>query len=513
MKTELTFENDAKKKILAGVKKLSDAVGCTLGAQGKTVIYEYGGEAGNMPLITKDGVTVAKHIQLEDPVERFGAELVKQASQNTVDAAGDGTTTSTVLAGAILELSKDKNANRDFLLGLTAAEKAVLEYIEANKKKFTTAYRAKVATISVNNDKELGGIISKAFEKAGQYGNVGAEPLHPSQGTDTILETEPGHIINSGLVDANFANVPGHKCFLENPYIFISTSKNLGNIRQLQGILEPVIRQNRSILIIADLEPQLSTTLLKNKIEQGFKINVIKPPMVLDVDGLLKDVAVITGATIHGDHLGDDPDGITPELLGECDFAKTDKNGTYLKFENKPEVKEHVNHLKTLIKEEQSKGRKEEYQRRLANVAGTTSVIKVGAASEAELKEKFDRIEDAIHAVRAAKDGLIPGGGVLLKDACAEIEIPEGSESFIEGFHTLLGAIKAPFYKILSNAGLEAPQGLEKGFGVDVTDGLVKDMFAEDIIDPVKVCKQALINAVSVSRAILTTGCAINVKS
>ena len=509
---KITFQKDAREKLLRGINILSDAVGGTMGAHGQTVIYQYGGESNGIPLVTKDGVTVADNIELEDPVENLGVSIVKDAARKTAKKAGDGTTTSTVLAASILNksLNGTLNSKRDFIRGMEAARERVLEYLDKTSVDVDDETIDFVASISTNSDPELGPIISEAFKSVGEYGNVWYEPNFA--GVETYSSIESGAVVPRGNMDPGFINnTASGTCDLENPLIFLSTSK-IDSPRQIKDILENAVTNKRALLIIADVEPQVSTVLLANKMNNGYKFNIIPMPHVgIIARETMEDIAALVGAKLHGVHLGDAAESITADMCGEADFVQSDLKNTVIRIKERVDLTEHIDALQSSIDNEGNPDRVKQLRARLAMIAGGVAMVYVGAPSEGELKEKMDRVEDAIYAVRAAKEeGILPGGGVALRDAAASIKSPDGDDDYVLGFNMLLEAVLEPYHKILSNADLKAPEGLKEGWGVNVINGKKVSMNEEGIIDPTRATKEALINAVSVSKTILSTGVTIN---
>ena len=510
MSKSITFKEDAQKKLLSGINLLADTVALTMGGHGQTVIYQSQNAKNGIPQVTKDGVTVAMHIKSEDPVESLGINVVRDAARKTAKSAGDGTTTSTVLAQAILNNGVGrKGSQRDYIRGFVAASEKVLEYLSDISEEVSGDTLDYVAKIATNNDSDLGGIISKAFRDVGEYGHVWYQPNFKD--ISTYSKIESGAQIPRGFMDPGFINNKESRTVdLDNPYIFLSTSK-INSARQLEAILEKTVGEKRALLIIADVEPQVATMLLANKLKHNMKFNVIPPPHIGSImRETLDDLADLVGAVVHGSHLGDAAEQIGPELLGEADFAQSDNQFTVVRIEEKVDLSLKISALQKQIKDESEPDRIKTLKQRLAMVAGGIGMVYVGAPSDGELKEKMDRVDDAIHAVNAAKEeGVLPGGGVALKNASELIEIPKGDDDYIQGYKSLLEAIKTPFTTILGNAGLKDPDTLKRGWGVNVLTGKKVDMMAEGIIDPTKATKEALRNAVSVSKTILSTAATI----
>jgi len=503
---DLSFGSDASEKIMNGVGQLARAVQSTLGASGKCVIYEDG---LGKPVITKDGVTVAESVVLYDPVENMGATLIKEAAKNTVKEAGDGTTTATVLAYSILKEAKNalsSGANlREVQYGLDSGLKKVIKYIDSVKKDVTDNKILNVATISTNNDKVLGKIIADAYVKVGKHGVV---LMEESESEETYFEVVDGVQFDSSLKSQHLAtNNDKDKAELENPYVLIVASP-IPNIRKIQAVLEYVIKQKRSLLIVAKVEQQPMAALITNKVKGNIKVNVVDLPGFGSTRrDTIEDLAALTGATIIDEELGDDLDLIDPEVLGEAVKSVTDNRNTVLTIESVPEAaRERIEAVEAKISDEQNGFLKKKLEQRLAMLSGSVGMIKVGANSQVELKEKKDRVEDAIYATKAAlQDGIVPGGGITLLDASNRLSWNNSGEK------ALMTAIKAPFKTILENAGIELTnmEG-NAGKGIDVTTGNVVNMIKAGIIDPSLVTKTALKNAVSVASTIISADAIIS---
>ena len=502
---ELNFGQEAKNKIKAGVDKLALAVSSTLGASGKCVIYE---DARGNPVITKDGVTVAESVVLLDPVENLGATLIKEAAKNTVDQAGDGTTTATVLAQALLtEVYKvDKKFSiRKIKDGFNICLDKVIEYLDKSAVKIEGDMLKSVSSISCNNDKELGKIIAEAYKKVGKDGVV---LMETSETDETYVEIVEGAQMECKLTSPHFVtNKDKHKCELDDPLILIVTSE-IPNVRKIQGILEHVIKQNRALLIVAEVSSQVKQALMMNKIKGNLKINIIDlPGFGPTKNDTCEDLAILTGATIINEELGDDLDLITTEHLGEAAYAVTDDRHTVITTIDDVQelLPERIKQVKKLISNEKNAYIKKKLEQRLSMLSGRVGVIKVGANSKVELKEKRDRVEDAIYATKAAlQEGIVAGGGVALLNASQSYNPTNVGENL------LLRAIKAPYYTILSNAGIDAVEVREKGVGINAMTGRRTNMVKHGIIDPVLVTKTALKNAVSVVSTIISADCVIS---
>ena len=502
---DLNFGREAENRVIAGVNKLAQAVKSTLGASGKCVIYEDG---RGKPVITKDGVTVAESVVLFDPVENMGATLVKEAARNTVKEAGDGTTTATVLVEALINSIRSAVAAglsiREVKDGVNQCLIEVMEYLDSTAIEVEGDMLKAVAAISCNNDAELGQIIAEAYEEVGKHGVV---LLEESPTEDTYVEVVDGAQIDCGLTSPHFiTNTEKHICELDNPLV-LTVSSEIPNIRKIQGVLEHVIKANRSLLIVAPVAQQVKSALLMNKVKGNIKVNIVDPPGFGPTrKDAIEDLAILTGSTVINEELGDDLDLITPEHLGEVEFSVTDDKNTTITLDGTSNtVLERIVEVKGMISEEKNGFIKKKLEQRLATLSGSVGVVKVGADSKVELKEKKDRVEDAIYATKAAlKEGIIPGGGVALLNASQKIF--SGQAGGI-----LLHAIRSPYETIIANAGYKLEEDPEKvGFGMDVVTGEEVDMVKEGIVDPVLVTKTALKNAVSVALTIMSADCVIS---
>ncbi len=504
---DLTFGDEANNKIMSGVEKLTNAVKSTLGASGKCVIYE---DALGRPVITKDGVTVAESVVLIDPVENIGATLIKEAAANTVREAGDGTTTATVLAYSILKSINDSDNEetiRDIKAGIKKCSEKVMVYLDKTSIPVKNKMLREVASISCNNDQELGDKIGQAYEKVGKDGVV---LMEESDTNETYVEFVDGVQFDSKLKSPHLATDKEKSvCTLENPYVLLISS-TVTNIRKIQSVLEFVIKNKKPLLIVADLEQQPYATLIANKVKGNIKVNIVEPPGFGPTKlQSMEDLAFLTGAKLMNEELGDDLDLIDPSVLGTAIKSVTDNTNTVLQVNKEREdLKERIDGVKSKIKEETNGFFKKKLEQRLAMLSGIVGIVKVGANSKVELKEKKDRVEDAIYATKAAlKEGIIAGGGVALLNAAQQIE----TKSF--GEEALLKAITSPYFTILQNAGIdECGCHDEINFGIDVNTGKEVDMIKAGIIDPVLVTKSALKNAVSVATTIISADCIISNK-
>ena len=503
---DLNFGDDARTKIKAGVEKLASAVKSTLGASGKCVIYE---DARGKPVITKDGVTVAQSVELYDPVENLGATLIKEAASKTVKEAGDGTTTATVLAEALLsqvyEVSVKSNI-REIKQGIDTAVAKVIEYLDSIKLDVDDNMLDHVASISCNNDEELGKIISEAYKTVGKDGVV---LMEGSDTDETYVETVDGVQFDCGLTSTHFVtNTDKQKAELDNPLVLICMSE-IPNVRKIQSILEYVIKQNRSLLIVAPVSQQVRSALLMNKVKGNIKVNIIDlPGFGPTKKDTCEDLAILTGATLFNEELGDDLDAMQPEDLGEADYSSTDDKNTVITIEADTEaIGERIDQVSKQIADEKNGFIKKNLEQRLSMLSGSVGIIRVGANSKVELKEKKDRVEDAIYATKAAlKEGIVPGGGIALFNAAKKIKPTNVGEE------ALLTSILSPMATILENAGIDSSIDVpeDEGVGINVVNGEYVDMVKEGIIDPVLVTKTALVNAASVVSTIISADCVIS---
>jgi len=503
---DLAFGESARSQILTGVNKLTHAVASTLGASGKCVILE---DQNGKPIITKDGVTVANSITLQKPLENIGATLIKEAAQRTVKDAGDGTTTATVLAKAILD-EANKHDELDTLRNIKEGIDTGVANVVKELNKITKKVRGKkinqVATISANNDVELGKIIGEAFRLVDETGVV---MMEVNEDPETTVELIEGVQYDRPLKNNHFiTNKAKGVSELENALVLIVESK-IENIRKIQNILEYVIKNNKSLLIIADVEPQVANALAMNKIKGNIKVNVVDAPIYgISRKEILQDLCDVTGATLVNENLGDDMDLISVDLLGSCDKVVSSHEDTIIQVDLKEneEVAKTIKLIEDQIKRTKNPNIIIRLEKRLAKLQAKVAIVKVGANSEVELKEKSDRVEDAICATKAAiKEGIVPGGGIALLNAANNLK-PKSI-----GEEVLYCAIKKPFELILENAGVKdykAPK--EHGKGLDVVTGETVDMVRAGIIDPLLVTKSALTNAASVATTILSTDCVIN---
>ena len=503
---DLNFGDSAKERVIAGVEKLAKAVKSTLGASGKCVIYE---DARGNPVITKDGVTVAESVVLFDPVENMGATLIKEAAKNTVREAGDGTTTATVLAESLLkEVNKaKKSTTREIKDGVKSARVKVNKYLDDASVKIEGDMLKSVSSISCNNDEELGEIIAEAYTTVGKDGVV---LMEESPTEETYVDVVDGVQLDVGLTSPHFVTDKDKQtCELDNPLILIVSSE-IPNIRKVQTILEHVIKQNRSLLIVAPVAQPVKAALLMNKVKGNIKVNIVDlPGFGPTKQDTVEDLAFLVGAKVINEELGDDLDLIDVDSLGEAYTSVTDDRTTVLTIDTpEDEIEERMESIKKTIDQyENNPFIQKKHRQRLAMLSGSVGIIKVGANSKVEMKEKKDRVEDAIWATKAAlKEGIVPGGGVALLNAAQKIK-PSS-----EGEEILLKAIRSPFHTILANAGITIMKDTvdHEGYGRDAITGERMDMIKAGIIDPVLVTKSALKNAVSVVTTIISADCVIS---
>ena len=501
---DLAFGETARGQILAGVEKLTNAVGSTLGASGKCVIVE---DSNGQPQITKDGVSVANSITLRDPLENIGATLIKQAAQRTVKEAGDGTTTATILAQAILKEANDHSLLDDVRAmkeGINSGVDKVIKYLNKKSKKISGKKINQVATISSNNDAKLGSVIGEAFKMVDETGVVIMEINDQNETSVALID---GVQYEKGLLSNNFVTDKSRNVAeLNNPLVLVVES-HIENIRKIQPVLEYVIKNNESLLVIADVDKQVMNALAMNKVKGNIKVNIINAPTYgVNKQETLSDLCLLTGATLINEDLGDDMDIIQPEHLGRCNSSITSQHETIIKVNTNNSVDEVIKLLEEELRETKKPGKIIQLEKRLARLKAKVATVKVGASSDIELKETKDRVEDAICATKAAiKEGIVPGGGIALLNASQNLK------PTCIGEEVLYCAIRKPYETILRNAGItEYVDPDEDGRGLDVVTGNTVDMVKAGIIDPLLVTKSALRNAASVATTILSTDCVIN---
>ena len=521
MAKDIKFDIEARDSIKRGVNALADAVKVTLGPRGRNVII---GKSFGGPQITKDGVTVAKEIELEDPLENMGAQMVKEVASKTNDLAGDGTTTATVLAQAIVkEGLKNVAAGAnpmDLKAGIDKAVAAITANLNKQAKKVSNSSGMikQVASISANNDELIGNLISEAFGKVGKEGVITVEE---SKGTETYVDVVEGMQFDRGYLSPYFVtDSEKMQTEMESPMILLY-DKKVSTMKDLLPILEPVAQQGKSLLIIAeDVDGEALATLVVNKLRGSLKIAAVKAPGFGDRrKAMLEDIAILTGGTVISEELGFTLENATLEMLGTAETVTIDKDNTTIVkgAGNKNDIKARVNQIKAQIETTTSDYDKEKLQERLAKLAGGVAVLYVGAASEVEMKEKKDRVDDALNATRAAvEEGIVAGGGVALVRAISVLE-KLNADSLDEqtGINIVAKAIESPLRTIVDNAGGEGSVVINKvlegknNFGYDAKSDKYVDMLKAGIIDPKKVTRVALENAASVAGMILTTECAL----
>ena len=521
MAKDIKFDIEARDGLKRGVDALANAVKVTLGPKGRNVIIS---KSFGAPTVTKDGVSVAKEVELENELENMGAQMVKEVASKTNDLAGDGTTTATVLAQAIVkEGLKNVAAGAnpmDLKRGIDKAVIAIVADLEKQAQKVGNSSEKinQVAAISANNDSTIGELIAKAFTKVGKEGVITVEE---AKGMETYVDVVEGMQFDRGYLSPYFVTDADKMIAdLENPYILLF-DKKISNLQEILPILEPVSQAGRPLLIIAeDVDGQALATLVVNKLRGGLKIAAVKAPGFGDRrKAMLEDIAILTGGTVISEERGFSLENATLDLLGTAETITVDKdNTTIVNGAGKADViKARVNQIKTQIETTTSDYDKEKLQERLAKLAGGVAVLYVGAASEVEMKEKKDRVDDALHATRAAvEEGIVAGGGVALvraKKVLTKITTENLDET--TGVQIINKAIEAPLRIIVENAGGEGSVVLnkvlegKKDFGYDAKSDAYVDMLEAGIIDPKKVTRVALENAASVAGMILTTECAL----
>ena len=519
MAKQIKFDAEARQKILAGVEKLSTAVSSTLGPSGRNVILD---KKFGSPQITKDGVTVAKEIELPDPFENMGAQMVKEVASKTNDVAGDGTTTATLLAEAIYrEGLKNLTAGANGMAlkrGIDKATAAVVEAIAKLSKKVKSADEiAQVATLSANGDAEIGKMISEAMDKVGKEGTITVEE---AKTLDSSLDVVEGMQFDKGYLSPYFVTNPdAMECELEDPFILLF-EKKISGLQDMLPLLQQVAKSGRPLMIIAeDVEGEALATLVVNKLRGTFSVCAVKAPGFGDRrKAILEDIAILTGGKLISEDLGIKLENVTLDMLGSAAKVTVDKdNTTIVKGKGKSaDISARVALIKKQIEETTSDYDREKLQERLAKLAGGVALIKVGAATEAAMKEKKDRVDDALHATRAAvEEGIVPGGGVAYLRAQKAIDALklEGDEAV--GASIIARAIEAPLRKLVDNAGLEAAlviANVKKATGnngYNVRTGEYVDLFKDGVVDPAKVTRSALQNAASIAGLLLTTDCMV----
>ena len=519
MAKQIKFDADARQKILAGVEKLSAAVTSTLGPSGRNVILD---KKFGSPQITKDGVTVAKEIELADPFENMGAQMVREVASKTNDVAGDGTTTATLLAEAVYrEGLKNITAGANPMAlkrGIDKATAAVVEAIAKLAKKVKSAEEiAQVATLSANGEEAIGNIISEAMDKVGKDGTITVEE---AKTLETTLDVVEGMQFDKGYLSPYFVTDPEEmECVLENPYILLF-EKKISNLQDMLPVLQSVAKTGKPLMIIAeDVEGEALATLVVNKLRGSFQVCAVKAPGFGDRrKAILEDLAILTGGKLISEDIGIKLENVTVDMLGGAAKVTVDKdNTTIVKGKGKSaDISARVALIKKQIEETTSDYDREKLQERLAKLAGGVAIIKVGAATEAAMKEKKDRVDDALHATRAAvEEGIVPGGGVAYLRCQKVIETLELAGDEKVGASIIARAIEAPLRKLVNNAGQEAALVIAnvkkaKGSeGYNVRTGEYGDLLKCGVVDPAKVTRTALQNAASIAGLLLTTDCMV----
>lgn len=520
MAKELFFDSEAREKMKRGVDTLANAVKVTLGPKGRNVIID---KKFGSPQITKDGVTVAKEIELEDAVENMGAQLVKEVASKTADQAGDGTTTATVLAQSIYTIgSKNVAAGAnpmDLKRGIEKAVDAIVKDLKKQSRPITTSNEiAQVATISANNDSEIGKMISSAMDKVGREGVITVEE---ARGTETEVKTVEGMQFDRGYLSAYFVtNTDKMEVELEKPFILIS-EKKVSSMKELLPVLEVVAQTGRPLLIISeDVDGEALATLVVNKIRGALKVAAVKAPGFGDRrKAMLEDIAILTGGTVIAEERGFKLENATVEYLGQADKIIIDKDNTTIVngSGSKDDINNRVNQIKSQIENTTSDYDREKLQERLAKLSGGVAILYIGAATELEMKEKKDRVDDALHATRAAvEEGIVAGGGVALIRAIGSLDNLVGeNEDQMTGINIIRLAVESPLRTIVANAGGEASvvvnavRAGKDDFGYNAREDKYENMIAAGIIDPTKVTRLALENAASIAGLLLTTECVI----
>ena len=517
---EMLFGTDARAKLKRGIDQLADAVRITLGPKGRNVVID---KRFGSPTITKDGVTVAKEIELSDPIENLGAQMVKEVATKTSDLAGDGTTTATVLAQAIYReglRNVTAGANpMELKRGIERAVAAVVEQLKSisvptvGKKEI-----AQVGTISANTDKEIGNLIAEAMDKVGKDGVITVEE---AKGLETTLETVDGTQFDRGYLSPYFVTDAGKmEAVLDDPYILIH-DKKISSMKELLPILEKVAQSGKPMLVIAeDVEGEALATLVVNKLRGTLKVVAVKAPGFGDRrKEMLRDIAVLTGGQVISEEVGFKLENVTLNDLGRAKRVVIDKdNTTIVDGKGKPEdIQGRIAELKAAIEKSTSDYDREKLQERLAKLSGGVAIINVGAATETEMKEKKARVEDALHATRAAvEEGIVPGGGVALIRAQSALDKIRGTEDEKVGVEIVRRALEEPIRMIAQNAGAEASivvarvkESKDKNLGYNAATDTYEDLVKAGVIDPTKVTRTALQNAASIAGLLLTTECVL----
>ncbi len=522
MAKDIKFDIEAREGLKRGVDALANAVKVTLGPKGRNVIIS---KSFGAPQITKDGVSVAKEVELEDPLENMGAQMVKEVASKTNDLAGDGTTTATVLAQAIVKEGLKNVASganpMDLKRGIDKAVKRVVDQLEKQAKEVGSSSEKikQVASISANNDEAIGELIAKAFAKVGKEGVITVEE---AKGTDTYVEVVEGMQFDRGYLSPYFVTDSENMIAdLDHPYILLY-DKKISTMKDLLPVLEPVAQSGKPLLIIAeDIDGEALATLVVNKLRGTLRIAAVKAPGFGDRrKAMLEDIAILTGGTVIAEERGFTLENATMDMLGTAERVSIDKDNTTIVngAGQSEDIKARVAQIKAQIENTTSDYDREKLQERLAKLSGGVAVLYIGAASEVEMKEKKDRVDDALHATRAAiEEGIVAGGGIALircKNVLNKLKPVNADEA--TGMRIVSRALEAPLRTIVENAGYEASVVVARvldssrdAFGLNAKTGYYRDMFKEGIIDPKKVTRVALENAGSVAGMILTTECAL----
>lgn len=518
---KIEFGATAREKIINGVNVLANAVKVTLGPKGRNVLIE---KAYGAPHITKDGVTVAKEIELKDKLENLGAAMIKEVANKTSDLAGDGTTTSTVLAQSIIKeglKSVASGANpMDLLRGMNLATDSIVKFLDNKSKMVSTSNEiAQVGTISANGDKEIGDILAQAFEKVGKEGVI---TIEEAKSFKTELDVVEGMQFDRGYVSPYFVtNSEKMLVELDNPYIFLY-DKKLSGLQPILPLLEAVMQSGRPLLMIAEeIEGEALATLVVNKLRGGLKVAAVKAPGFGDRrKAMLEDIAILTNGTLISEEVGIKLENANISMLGTAKRVRISKDDTTIVdgLGDKNQIKARCDQIKAQIEDSTSDYDKEKLQERLAKLSGGVAVIRVGGLTEVEVKERKDRVDDALHSTKAAiEEGILPGGGVSLIKALPELDkINPGNADQATGINIVKCAIQSPARQIAENAGVDGAvvvnkivENSEVNFGFNAANGSYVNMMEAGIIDPTKVVKAGLVNAVSVAGLMLTTECVI----
>jgi len=521
MAKNISFDTEARNKVKAGVDKLANAVKVTLGPKGRNVVID---KKFGAPAITKDGVTVAKEIELKDPIENMGAQLVKEVASKTADQAGDGTTTATVLAQAIYTAgSKNVAAGAnpmDLKRGIDRAVAAVVENLRSQSKKIENSSEiSQVGTISANNDAEIGQMIADAMDKVGKDGVITVEE---AKGTETEVKTVEGMQFDRGYLSPYFVTNPEKmEADLDNPFILIY-DKKVSTMKELLPVLEQVVQTGKPLVIVAeDVDGEALATLVVNKLRGSLKIAAVKAPGFGDRrKAMLEDIAVLTGGEVISEERGFKLENATLDYLGQAEKIIIDKDNTTIVNGRgqKEGIVGRVNQIKAQMETTTSDYDREKLQERLAKLSGGVAILYIGASTEVEMKEKKDRVDDALHATRAAvEEGIVAGGGVALVraiDALKDVKVDNDDQ--LTGVNIIRTALESPLRTIVANAGGEGSVVIQKvregknDFGYNAREDRFENLFAAGIIDPTKVTRLALENAASIAGLLLTTDCVIS---